>query len=227
MNADRIKELLEKIPVTVVLLLYLGYVGWDYYDFTTNESSPLIMARKEVEDSKAANARLQAKVNEGENFLKSLDAKRVELRGLASQLESMKGTLSENLDLPEFMKTVVTEARRVGLFVVSVKPTGSSEKEYFGEQTFDFAFRGVFVQLMLFLDHMANLQKIVRVDNFNIKPRSSSAGRYVEIDGTVQLKVYRYIASKADSLGRDASGTGAPGAVGTPGGGAPKPGGGG
>jgi hypothetical protein len=42
----------------------------------------------------------------------------------------------------------------------------------------------------------------VRVDNFNIRPRGPASGRYVEIDGTVQLKVYRYIASKADDLGR-------------------------
>jgi Tfp pilus assembly protein PilO len=132
--------------------------------------------------------------------------------------------LSENLDLPEFMKTVLTEARRVGLFVVSLRPAGSTEKEYYGEHVFDFAFRGVFVQMMLFLDHMANVQKIVRVDNFNIRPRGSTSGRYVEIDGTVQLKAYRYIASKADSLGRDAEAAkpaAVPGAPAAPAGGSP------
>jgi Tfp pilus assembly protein PilO len=198
--------------VTILALAYVGYLGWDYYSYLHDETSPLIVARKDLDAAKGDNVKLQARVKDGEAFLKSLESKRVELRSLAGELDSIKGTLSENLDLPEFMKTVLTEARRVGLFVVSLKPAGYSEKEYYGEHTFDFAFRGVFVQMMLFLDHMANVQKIVRVDNFNIRPRGSTSGRYVEIDGTVQLSAYRYIASKADALGREAT----PGAVGAP-----------
>lgn len=218
MNSDRLKELLQKIPVTILALVYVGYLGLDYYGYLHDEASPLILARKDLEAAKKDNIKLQARVKEGENFLKSLEAKRVELRSLASELDSVKGTLSENLDLPEFMKTVLTEARRVGLFVVSLKPASYTEKEYYGAHVFDFAFRGVFVQMMLFLDHMANVQKIVRVDNFNIRPRGSTSGKYVEIDGTVQLSAYHYIASKADALGREAApnAAGSSGAPATP-----------
>ena len=74
--------------------------------------------------------------------------------------------------------------------------------EFYVQQPFVMAFKGVYIQLMVFLERMSNVQKIVRVDSFSMKPVSSSRSRYVEIEGVVELKAYRYLASAADALGR-------------------------
>jgi type IV pilus assembly protein PilO len=200
---DKLKEFLDKVPIMVVLVLCLMWLGWDYYTFTSDDASPWIMKQREIEGLKTENEKLQTKVKQANEFLKSLESKKAELRKLAEDLDSMKGTVSETLDVPEFMKTTLTEARRVGLIVVKLQPSAAMSKEFYAEQPFDFSFRGVYVQLMAFLDHMANIQKIVRVDNFSVKPVSSSSSRYVELEGTVQIKAYRYLTSKADSIARD------------------------
>jgi Tfp pilus assembly protein PilO len=202
-NVESIKELLDKVPVTLMLVVYLGYLGSDYYGYMHNAESPLTIKRKEVDDLKAENVKLQGKIKEAEVFLKSLETKKLELRRLAGELDSMKGTLSESLDQAAFMASARLEAKRVGLTVKDLRSGASVQKEYYVEQIFELDFQGVYVQLMLFLEHMANLQRIVRVDTFDIRPASSSVARYVEITGRVQIKAYHYVASKADKLGRE------------------------
>jgi type IV pilus assembly protein PilO len=202
-NSDKIKEILSRIPIGTLALLYAGYLGYDYWSFTHDESSPLLQKQSQIESAKTDNAKLQVKVKQGQDFLKSLEAKKAELRKLAGDLEAMKGTLPEALDVPEFMKTTLTEARKVGLTVVSLKPTEGKNFEFYAEQPFEFAFRGVYVQLMVFLERMANIQRIARVDDFDIKPLSPGASRYVELEGTVNIRAYRYLNSKADELARE------------------------
>lgn len=223
MNQERLKEILHKIPWTGIAAVIALYMGYDYYWFTTDAASPLVQKQAQIVTITEENEKLKTKIKQANDFLKSLDAKKAELRALHQQLQDMKGTLSETLDVPDFMKTTITEAKKVGLAVLSLKPTESAKKEYYAEQAFDLAFKGVFVQLVVFFDRVANLQKIVRVENFALKPVSSSLSRYVELEGVVQLKVYRYIGSKADTLGTPATlptGTGAP-AAGSQGAGAP------
>jgi len=195
MNSDRLKEILNKIPFSVLLLAYIGYLGFDYQTFTTDPASPLVSKQGQVESIKADTQKLQSKLKEANEFLASLEGKKLEIRKLAQELEEVKDALSENLDIPEFMKTAVTEATKVGLRVVSIKPTESTKHEFYAEQAFEMTFSGVYVQLLVFLERMSNVQKIVRVDNFAIRPRGSASSKYVELEGIVELKVYRYLAA--------------------------------
>ncbi len=216
---EKFKEAFAKIPFVLIMVIVLGWFAWDYSSFTQDESSPLNLARKEIEAAKSDNERLQSRVKQGVEFVKTLEAKKAELRKLSEELNSMKGTLSETLDVPDFMKTVLAEAKHVGLTVVRLQPAEPVSKEFYQEQPFDFTFRGVYVQLTAFLERMSGIQKIVRVDNFNIRPVSPSNARFVTLEGTVQVKAYRYLASKADEVGKNpAGGSGAaPGGAARPG----------
>ena len=141
-----------------------------------------------------------------QEFFQTLEKRRVELRSLAKELEGLKVTLSETLDIGALIKTVVGEAAKVGLSVSSIKPTDLKESEYYSEQSFALSFHGVYVQLVVFLQRIANLERIIRVDNFDMRVVSSPTAQYVSLDGTLQLKSYRYKASKADDLGKDSKG---------------------
>lgn len=208
MGTDKLRDLLDRIPMTLLVILFAAYVGYDYLQFlgdapfVSNPNAPLLLKKKEVEAMTTENAKLKQRVDRLQDFMKNLEGKRAELRRLALDLEAMKTTLPENLDIPDFMKTVVTEAKKVGITVVGLKPTESFSKEYYGEQAFDFQFRGVYVQLLVFLERLSSIQKIVRVDNFSIKPMRDDPSRFVELEGVVQIKAYRYLRSKADELGK-------------------------
>ncbi|MCM2276756.1 MAG: type 4a pilus biogenesis protein PilO [Oligoflexia bacterium] len=219
MGLERLKEILQRIPFTLLLVVYLAYLAYDLHAFNSDEASDLNLKKKEVAAAQEDLAKLNKKVEQTKEFMRSLNTKREELRKLAQELEDTKAVLTETLDVPAFMKLVLTEAQRVGLTVQSIKPGEVSRQEYYAQQLFDVSFRGVYVQLIGFLDRLANLQKIVRVDDFTMKPISSSSARHVELEGMLQLKAFRYAGSKADELGKKET-EGTPGAApsGVPGG---------
>ncbi|HCM41386.1 MAG TPA: hypothetical protein DIS93_15625 [Bdellovibrionales bacterium] len=201
-NMDWIKDNISKLPLIPVLIIFCTWCGYDFYEFKTDPGSAFLAKIAEAKTIKETNVKLQDKILIVNEFLKNLEATRVELRNAATKLESFKASVSETLDVAEFARLTTTEARRVGISVVSIRPMEPTKKEYYVEQPFEFAFRGAFVQLVVLLDRLANLQKVVRVDNFEISPAGSSSARIVELQGTMQIKAYRYQGSKADELGK-------------------------
>jgi Tfp pilus assembly protein PilO len=203
----KIKEILDKVPFTLIVAAYLGSVAYDYQQFNTDPGSPFVMKQSEVNAAKVSKAKLEGKLKEAVAFAKTLDAKRNELRGLAVELQSMKETISENLDVPSFMKMTITEAKKVGLNIQSLKPKGSQPKEFYSEELFQMTFKGVFVQLLAFLQRLSNVAELANVENFEMKSIGSKRGRYVELEGMVEIKAYKYLGSKADSIGKPDSTT--------------------
>jgi Tfp pilus assembly protein PilO len=199
MNLDSLKETLQKIPIGVLGVVAALYFGYDLYTFKTDPESPLLQKQSERQQLQDSNSKLQVKLTQAREFFKTLDQKRTEIRAMAEQLREMKAILTEELEVPGFIKLVVTEARKVGLTVLSIKPTELKKQPYYDEQSFDFNFRGVYVQLLVFLDRLSSIERIVRVDNFDIKS-TRSVGPYIELDGKVQIRSYRYVRSKEDEL---------------------------
>lgn len=202
---DQLKTLLEKLPVVPILIAAAAYLGWDYYSFTTDPSSALMQKQQQIVSVKQDTATAQAKLQKAQEFFRTLEGRRSELRQLAIQLEEAKASISEQLDVSSFIRMVVAEANKVGMTVLGIRPTESHSEEYYVEQSFELKFKGVFVQLVVFMDRLANLEKIIRVGAIHLKPISSADNEYVELDGSVQLNTYRYRGSKADDLTKAAS----------------------
>jgi Tfp pilus assembly protein PilO len=200
---DRIFDILDKLPVVPILVLYGAWAGWDYYGFTTADDSPVRAREAQIQSAEEETRKTQAKLKELEEFARNLERKRAEVRGLASKLDEMKATLTEELDIPELVKLVVREAQKVGLTVVSIRPTEQKPSEFYVEQSFELAFKGVFVQLLVYLERLSSLERIVRVDNFDVKAAGASTSAYVELEGKIEVKAYRYNASSADQVAKE------------------------
>ncbi|OFZ71793.1 MAG: hypothetical protein A3K03_04210 [Bdellovibrionales bacterium RIFOXYD1_FULL_44_7] len=203
-------ESIKKFPLGLLLALYLGYVGFDLYSFINMDDSPLLQKKAVLAGLKKSNIELQRKIQTSQEFYKNLDAKKVELRQMAQKLDEMKGTLTEEMDTAGFVKMVITEAKKVGMTVQSLKPKGSRPKELYVEHSFDLTFKAVFVQLVVFLERLSNLQKIVRIERFSLRPVTASSARFVELEGIIELNSYTYISSKADEIGKGAPQGGGP-----------------
>jgi Tfp pilus assembly protein PilO len=203
MDAERIREMINKIPVMPIVGAILLYYGYIYYTFTTDPSSPLGQKKAEIELARNETQVLERKLREAQDFLKNLESKKQELRTLAAELDGIKATLSTSLDVGEFMRMVVTEAKKVGLSVISLKPAEQRKSEYYVEQVFDMTIRGVYVQVLVFLDRMSQVQKIVRIDEFGLRPISQLNAKFVQLEGAFKIKAYYYQGSKADELARD------------------------
>lgn len=202
MDIGRIVEALEKLPIVPLLMAFVGYMGWNYWGFVTAPDSPF----KQREAQRAAiigeNEALERKIEEGKRFYATLEQKRNELRTLAKSLDEMKATLADTLDTGALIKAIVTEADRVGLVVRSIRPTGKTGFDYYEELSFDLDFRSVYIQLVLFLERLASLERIFRVEDIHVSSRGPTTAPYVDLEGKITVRAYRYLGSKADEVAR-------------------------
>ena len=190
------------MPWLLIGFATAGTFAWDYYQFGADPNSELNMERGRIEEIRGDIKRKTEKLLEVEEFRKTVDQRKQQLFSLASRLNERKQAVSDKLDVADFMSLISTEAKRVGLDVVSLEPNAMVTKELYAEHPFKLVFRGVYVQFLVFLERVANLQKIVRIDRFEVKPSSSAnlSRSLVQLEGNMELKVYRYVSSAADSL---------------------------
>lgn len=222
---EKLAETLQRFPVGLIFWLFVGYQGYQYAEFQYMDSSSKKELETQVQSAKDQTEALRKRKKEVEVFFQSVEQKKAEVRALSESLSGMRATLSESLDVPAFMSYVVSEAKRVGLSVVSFTPGIPTPRDYYVEQPFDMSFHGVFVQLLVFLDRLSQGQKLARIDEFDIHPRSgSSSGRYVDIEGSVKINAYYYLGTKEDDMAKNPSGSTAPSAAGGAGATAPQPG---
>jgi len=202
MASDALKDVLGRVSVfsPILTLVVLGYHAMAYYQLTESDESPIKMKDQEISQLEENLKRLQTRVKDMEQFHATLESRRVEMREYANRLNEMKGALSDSFEAAEFMKLVVTEARKVGLSVVKLEPQAAETREYYVQHPFSLSFRGLYAQLIVFLDRLSNVQKIVRVDRLDIRPTGSQSARFVELEGSIELRAYRYQASVADGL---------------------------
>src|SRR5579885_306936 len=133
---DKLKELLERIPFTMVLIAALGYIGYGFYQFKYSPDSQLTQRTAEVDRLTKENAEIDKRIKSAREFYRTLDQKRMELRQLAQQLDEMKATLTDQLDVPSLVKLFVTEAAKVGLAVSSIRPGATKTEDYYAYQSF-------------------------------------------------------------------------------------------
>lgn len=195
------------------------YFGWQYYDFLNNEQSDLNVEKARVVSIREDIGKKNQKLKDVEAFKQTVVERRRKIDELRAELETKKLAVSETVDAAEFMGVLNANARRVGLEVMRLEPGQSTAKELYAEHPFKLSFRGVFVQFLVFLERLAELKKIVRIDRFAVKPspKAQVNRSLVELEGQMEMKVYRYVNSAADmmpdsvkSVGSPSAGSGAP-----------------
>lgn len=202
MDSHRLKELLAFwIP-----LVAAANVAYSFYDFEmvykTDPGSEYGQRQATLEQSKKDLEGLEKRDKEMQEFVKTLDSKRAEFAAASGRLMVLKSAMSDRVDVPEFMKLIVTEAKKTGLTVLSIKPRSTTDQEYYREYPFEFRFKGVFSQLFTFLNRVSSLQRTVKVDELAVKPASSAAAKFVELEGELVFKTFAYSASKEDNVAK-------------------------
>lgn len=199
-----VAALLKRLPWGIVFIGFLLFQGYGVLMFFTDEAnSPYLQKAKQLEQENVRIVELERKKREAEEFLKGLEAKRTELRTAAMELAKMKASLGEELDIASFIKMLVTEAKRVNIRVQAIEP-GQERKEKENliiGQPFNFRFKGVFAQVIVFLERLLQSTRIVSIEGYDFLPGSqASVGRYAELEGTLTIKTYRYDRTKADEV---------------------------
>lgn len=204
--------LFSKIPWGLVFIGFIFLQGYGLMVFFTDEgSSPYLEKVKQLEQENARIVDLERKKREAEAFMQQLEAKRAELRAAAVELTKMRVSLGEELDIASFVKMLVTEAKRVNIRVQSIEPGREDDnkdgKNLVVGQPFTFKFKGVFAQVIVFLERLLQSTRIVSVEGYDFSPIQATVGRYAELDGSLTIKTYRYDRTKADEVAARSVGT--------------------
>jgi type IV pilus assembly protein PilO len=207
MNLDAILIPLARLPWTLLAFGIAGWFAYDYYTFFNSADSPLQIEKNQIVELQSEVKAKAAKLQEVEQFRRTLDQRKQQLAEMVAQLNEKKSAVSEKFDAAEFINLVSTEARRVGLDVIRLEPQTTVTKELYAEHPFRLVFRGVYVQFLVFLERISSLQKIVRIDEFDVSPsKNAQPGKsLVELEGRMALKVYRYVNSEADAIPQQTS----------------------
>jgi Tfp pilus assembly protein PilO len=206
MNAKQaIISFFEKVPFTLLLAVYIAYLGYGYYQFMNDESGEIHVKQAELRAARDDIQKLEKRVKTVSDFMQSLSVKKQELRQLAQDLQDTKVNLPETLDEADLMEIINLELNRAGLSYSHLTPLGKKSYEFYEASDFSFQSTGVFFQYLTFIESITSLRKILRVTEIKLTPVSPAWSSYVQLSGEMRISAYRYLGTKADELGNAAN----------------------
>ena len=189
---DRIKYILEKIPVALILFLSLSYLAFDYNQFLNDPGSDLNLKKKEIADVRSMQTGLERKITDVKEFAKKIESVRQELASLASEFDSVRSVLPEKVNLAFSIKSVITEAQKLGLLITAIKPGVSEKKDLVSYYPFELEFQANYQQYLSLLNRIQELEEVIMVKDFQIESKGSKNSKYVELKGKVELFAVEY-----------------------------------
>ena len=197
---ERLAAILAKIPIVPLAFLGIGWVAYDSYDFFYGDTSPLITMRNQLKSAQDENKKIAERIKKNQEFASTLEKKRRELIDLGRRLEEIKAGLSSDVDVPTFIRSINTEAKRAGLDIQSVNPEVAVAKDSFSEQSFRINYSGFYVQLLIFLERLMSSKSVLNFEEFDLKSQGATSARFVQLSGLLRIKTYRYLATDADQI---------------------------
>ena len=99
------------------------------------------------------------------------------------------------------MKLLLTEAKRVDLKLEKIEPVSQSLKEFYVEQEFKMKLNGDYTKMLLFLQRIAQMQRLMRVNEVELTANSNSTSvSSQKLSGIFSIKAYRDTNSKEDTM---------------------------
>ena len=201
MDQSQLANLLRKIPWPIIAIFFALYTAYDVYMvFLSDPGSPLNQLKSRVPVIQADLDNKKKRISEMQSFVNEMEVKREQVRILAGRLEELetRGDLAEQQDLPSLIRQISTEAKKIGIQLESFAPAGKKDQQFYTEHEFKLRLRGIYVQLIVFLDRITSLQRLFRVDDFHLAPAGPQDRRFVELTAEVTLKSFTYLRSEAD-----------------------------
>ena len=135
--------------------------------------------------------------------MKLLDLKKAEIQAQVKKLNEYQGALSEAPDVPSLIKLLLTEAKKLEMRVDRIEPGKKNQKEYYLEQEFKLDVRGSYQQVMLFCARIAQMQRILRIEAYDMKLSPTTLSpRAVTLATSLSIRAYQYTSSKEDQIGK-------------------------
>jgi len=173
----------QKIAIlaTVIILLSALYFSF-LYEPRSDAIAKLIDGVEIAHNEKAIK---QQKAANLPKLQKDLQEWSVKLKEAVAQLPDSK-------EIPELLSNISTKAREAGLEIVLFRPRAENFRDFYAEIPVDIVVRGGFYSAVTFFDEVGKLNRLVNIDNIDLKNPKVS-GDQVSLDISTLATTYRFL----------------------------------
>lgn len=155
-------EKILKLPTyqkaLILMLMMLSIVGLFIYFLYM----PL---QEDYENLEKKNRSLQSKLQEDQRIADNLPTFRAEFEKMEALLESALKELPNTKEIPSLLTNISSLAKDNGLDVIRFKPGAERAKGFYAEVPVELKLSGTYHQVAMFSDAVANLPRIVNINN--------------------------------------------------------------
>lgn len=179
------RPLSHKIGLWITSLAFLCFVFWQYFYKPKYEEYVELEGKLE---------NLNASIANEQRLANSLPKFRKEIKNLEAKLEIALKQLPEQREIPALIDSIAILARDAGLEVRRIATKSDVTREYYAAVPSELSVRGTYHQIATFYDEVANLSRIVNINNvIIIDPRGVEESAAVKIDSTCDVTTFRYL----------------------------------
>jgi len=180
----------------VIILMGVGWGGWEYYDFQANEVPEMEAQRRALESQITQK---QGELKRLQDFARNIEVIKQELRELNLQLEAALEHMPRQFNLSALLRKLTMLAQNSGLDLFTFKPAVAEERgdTFYSTLTIDFELKGSFTQILLFLDQVARLKRIINAEDLkmvvvNIGGQNNVSRGPTQLTVNSKVRTYRF-----------------------------------
>ncbi len=173
----------QKVGVLGGVILFLLILGYFYVYLPGDDK--LVRLAEELGTVKADRDKKRAL---SANLLKL----QKELQEWDSKLKLAVAQLPDRKEIPDLLSSLSTKAREAGLEILLFRPRAENFQEFYAEIPVDIVVRGGFFNAVTFFDEVGKLNRLVNIDNIDLKnPKVGSEP--VVLDISTLATTYRFL----------------------------------
>jgi Tfp pilus assembly protein PilO len=163
----RLKEFLEKLQWSHVVLAIGGAAAFFYF---TLDQTEIETRQQNIEMTKNEIQTATKKIEEAKQFEQQFEEKKKRYADLVKELQKLQGALPKQFFLPDLLSELLREAKQLEIEIISIRPDAKETAgELYNSLGFNIEAKGTFLQFFIFLDRMANLKRLVSIEDFNLE----------------------------------------------------------
>lgn len=173
----------QKIAVLAGLILFLLLVGYFYVYMPGGDK--LARLTEEIEGVRADRDRKRV-------LSANLPKLQKELQEGEARLKAAMAQLPDRKEIPDLLSSLSTKARESGLEILLFRPRAENFQDFYAEIPVDIVVRGGFFNAVTFFDEVGKLNRLVNIDNIDLKSPKIS-GDQVILDISTLATTYRFL----------------------------------
>jgi type IV pilus assembly protein PilO len=164
----------------IILILVVGY----FYVYLPG-SVNIAKLNEELADVRGDRDRKRALSGNLPRLQKELQAWDAKLKAAVAQLPDRK-------EIPDLLSSLSTKAKESGLEILLFRPRAENFQEFYAEIPVDIVVRGGFFNAAAFFDEVGKLNRLVNIDNIDLKNPKVGNGQVV-LEISTLATTYRFL----------------------------------